>query len=137
MATLGQRVSSELLPYVKQPGQYIGGEINQLVAEGDWQRADVRIAMAFPDTYTIGMSHLGCQILYCLSNQIPGVCAERVYLPWIDAEQRMRQTKLPLWTWDTRQPVASADVLAISLQYEMTFTNILDILELSSQYFII
>ncbi|HUU94507.1 MAG TPA: TIGR03960 family B12-binding radical SAM protein [Phycisphaerae bacterium] len=128
---LRQRVSEELLPYVQQPGQYIGREINQLVADGDWQRADVKVAIAFPDTYTIGMSHLGCQILYWLCNHTPGVCGERVYVPWIDAEQRMRERDIPLFTWDTRQPVASADILAVSLQYEMAFTNVLTLLDLA------
>jgi radical SAM family uncharacterized protein len=128
---LGQRVSDELLPHVRQPAQYIGGEINQLVRPGDWDAADVRIAVAFPDTYTVGMSHLGCQIIYWLANHRDGVCAERVYVPWIDAEQRMRDRNIPLFTWDTRQPVNSCDILAVSLQYEMGFTNLLTLLDLS------
>lgn len=94
-------------------------------------RAEVRVAVAFPDTYKIGMSHLGCQILYWLCNHTPGVCAERVYSPWIDAEKVMRARKIPLFTWDTRQPVASADILAISLQYEMCFTTVLNMLDLA------
>jgi radical SAM family uncharacterized protein len=130
-SALRQRVSDELLPFVKQPGQYIGGEINQLPREGDWQRADVRVAVAFPDTYTIGMSHLGCQIIYWLCNHTPGVSAERVYSPWTDAEARMRDRRIPLFTWDTRQPVASADLLAVSLQYELGFTNLLTLLDLA------
>jgi radical SAM superfamily enzyme YgiQ (UPF0313 family) len=129
--TLRERISNELLPRVKQPGQYIGGEWNQLVQPGDWQAADVKIAIGFPDTYSIGMSHLGCQILYWICNHMPGVCAERVYAPWLDAEQVMRQRNLPLFTWDTRQPVADADIFAISLQYEMGFTNVLMMLDLA------
>jgi radical SAM family uncharacterized protein len=128
---LTQRVREELLPAVRQPGQYIGGELNQLPVPGDWERADVRVAVAFPDTYTIGMSHLGCQILYWLINHTPGCCAERVYCPWIDAEQVMRRRQLPLFTWDTRQEVRSADILAISLQYEMAFTSVLQVLDLA------
>ena len=131
MVSLRERISSDLLPYVTQPGQYIGGEINQLVAPGDWQRADVRVAVAFPDTYTIGMSHLGCQILYWLTNHTPGCCAERVYCPWGDAEGVMRHKGIELFTWDTRQPVRSADILAVSLQYEMAFTCVLQILDLA------
>ena len=131
MVLLRETVSRELLPYVTQPGQYIGGEINQLVAPGDWQRADVRVAVAFPDTYTIGMSHLGCQILYWLINHTPGCCAERVFCPWTDAEAIMREKGIPLFTWDTRQPVSSADILAVSLQYEMSFTSVLQILDLA------
>ena len=129
--SLKNRVSQELLPYVSTPGQYIGGEINQLVRDGDWGRADVRIVVAFPDAYTIGMSHLGCQIIYWLCNHTPGVCAERAYSPWTDAEAVMRAKKIPLFTWDTRQPVADADILAVSLQYELGFTNLLNMLQLA------
>lgn len=128
---LRERVSEELLPRVQQPGQYIGGEWNQLVRPGDWERADIRIAVGFPDAYTIGMSHLGCQIIYWLCNHTPGVCAERVYAPWPDAERVMRERGIPLFTWDTRQPVGSADIFAISLQYEMGFTNLLMMLDLA------
>jgi len=130
--SLRERISEELLPHVRQPGQYIGGEWNQLVSAGDWERADVRVAIGFPDAYTIGMSHLGCQILYWLCNHMPGVCAERVYAPWIDAEQVMRERHLPLFTWDTRQPVSRADIFAVSLQYELGFTNLLTMLDLAS-----
>ncbi len=129
--SLAQRVSEELLPYVRHPAQYIGGEINQLPRPGDWQRADVRLAIAFPDVYGIGISHLGCQVLYWLANCLPGVCAERVYLPWVDAEQAMRQRAIPLFTWDTRQPVRTADILGISLQYELCFTGVLNLLDLA------
>lgn len=131
MPRLHDRVSTELLPFVKHPGQYIGGEINQLVSKGDWERATVRVAVAFPDTYTIGMSHLGCQIIYWLVNHTPGCCAERVYCPWLDAEGVMRHKGIELFTWDTRQPVASADILAVSLQYEMAFTSVLQVLDLT------
>ncbi len=129
--TLQNIVSEKLLPFVQQPGQYIGQEINQLVHPGDWERADVRVAVAFPDTYTIGMSHLGCQIIYWLINHTPGCCAERVFCPWGDAEAIMRHKNIPLFTWDTRQPVASADILAISLQYEMAYTSVLALLDLA------
>lgn len=131
MTTLTQRVSDELLPFVQQPGQYIGGEINQLVQRGDWDCAQLRIALAFPDSYAIGMSHLGSQILYAMCNRIPGVCCERVYVPWIDAEQVMRDKQIPLFTWDTRRYVRDADILAISLQYELTFTNLLTLFDLA------
>lgn len=130
-STLDRRVSEEILPFVQQPGQYIGREINQLVEDGDWDAAAVRVAIAFPDTYTIGMSHLGSQILYWLANHTDGVCAERVFCPWLDAEQIMRDRGIELFTWDTRQPVRSADILAISLQYEMAFTSVLTLLDLA------
>ena len=122
MTPLRDRVRSELLPFVTQPGQYIGGEINQLAQPGDWQKSDVRVAVAFPDAYTIGMSHLGCQILYWLINHTPGCCAERVYCPWGDAEAVMRSKGIELFTWDTKQPVSTADILAISLQYNFSNT---------------
>lgn len=129
--TLPQRVSRQLLPFVSQPAQYIGGEINQLVGDGDWQRAELRLAIAFPDAYALGMSQLGCQIIYWLCNHLPGVCAERVYCPRLDAEQIMRHKKIELFTWDTRRPVAEADILAFSLQYELTYTNLLTMLDLA------
>lgn len=129
--SLAQRVSQELLGRVIQPAQYIGGEINQLVSSGDWERAKVRVAIAFPDTYAIGMSHLGSQILYWICNHLEGVCAERVYCPWIDAERVMRARGIPLFTWDTRRPVHEADVLAVSLQHEMCATNLLTLLDLA------
>ncbi len=131
MESLRYRISRELLPFVNQPGQYIGGEINQLARLGEWEQAEVRVAVAFPDAYTIGMSHLGCQILYWLINHTPRCCAERVFCPWLDAEEVMRRKNIPLFTWDTRQPVASADILAVSLQYEMAFTSVLQILDLA------
>lgn len=128
---LAADVSAYLLPYVRQPAQYIGNEWNQLVRAGDWQAADIRVAVVFPDAYTIGMSHLGCQIIYWLCNHTKGVCAERVYAPWIDAEAVMRARNMPLFTWDTRQPVGSADLFAVSLQYELGFTNLLSMLEMA------
>jgi radical SAM family uncharacterized protein len=130
-STLDCRVGDELLPRVRQPAQYIGGEINQLVRPGDWDAAEVRVVIAFPDVYTIGMSHLGCQILYWIANHTPGVCAERTYCPWWDAEEVMRERGIPLFTWDTRQPVGSADLLAISLQYELGFPGVLNLLDLA------
>jgi radical SAM family uncharacterized protein len=131
MGDLRQRVSQELLPFVKTPGQYVGGEFNQLPKPGDWEQADVRVVVAFPDTYAIGMSHLGCQIIYWLCNQTPGVTAERVFCPWTDAEQVMRAKNIPLFTLDTRQPAAEADIFAVSLQYEMAYSNILTLLDLA------
>jgi radical SAM family uncharacterized protein len=128
---LYKRVSDELLPEVRQPAQYIGNELNQLVKPGDWERADIKVVVAFPDAYTLGMSQLGCQILYWVCNHTPGVCGERTYAPWLDAEKVMRARGIPLFTWDTRQPVADADILAISLQYELCYTTVLNLLDLA------
>ncbi|MHC4695635.1 MAG: TIGR03960 family B12-binding radical SAM protein [Planctomycetota bacterium] len=132
MQTLREKVSYELLPYVRQPGQYIGEEINQLVAAGDWQRAEIKVAVAFPDSYTIGMSNLGCQIIYWVVNYTPNCCAERVFCPWVDAEAIMRSKHIELFTWDTRQPVSSADIFAVSLQHEMAFASVLQMLNLAN-----
>ena len=129
MSELRQRVSDELLPFVRQPAQYIGGEVN--ASTNDWSAADLRVALAFPDTYAIGTSHLGSAILYHIANHMPGVACERVYSPWADAESVMRSKSIPLFTWETRHPVASADVLGITLQYEMNFTNVLALLDLA------
>ncbi len=128
---LSELVSRRLLPHVTQPAQYIGREINQIPHDGDWDRANVRMVIAFPDAYAIGMSHLGCQIIYWLANHTAGVCAERCYTPLLDAEAVMRREGIPLFTWDTRQPVSSADILAFSLQYEMGYTNLLTMLDLA------
>ncbi len=129
--SLARRVSRELLGRVVQPAQYIGSEINQRVDPGDWQRARIRVALAFPDTYALGMSHLGGQILYAVCNAMEGVCAERVYCPWVDAEAVMRERGITLFTWDTRRPVRDADVLALSLQVELGATNVLTMLDLA------
>jgi len=131
LKALRERVARDLLPYVHKPGQYIGSEVNQLVREGDWQRAEIRVAVSFPDTYALGMSHLGTQILYWLINHTPGCCGERVYCPWDDAESIMRDKGIELFTWDTRQPVSSADIFAVSLQYEMSYSSVLQLLDLA------
>ncbi|MCG3181953.1 MAG: hypothetical protein BIFFINMI_04399 [Phycisphaerae bacterium] len=126
---LRQRVSDELLPRVRGPAQYVGGEINSLPR--DWGGAEVRMALAFPDTYAIGMSHLGSQIIYHIANHTAGVACERVFSPWIDAERVMRERGIPLFTWESRRPVAEADLLGVSLQYEMAFTTVLNLLDLA------
>ncbi len=128
---LRKQISEQILPFVEQPAQYIGGEINQLPQPGDWEAAEVKVAVAFPDAYTIGMSHLGSQIIYWLCNHTPGVCAERVYSPWVDAEAIMRRNRIPLFTWDNRRPAGDADLFAVSLQYELGFTNLLQLLDLA------
>lgn len=129
---LSERISRELLPYVTQPGQYIGREFNQLVEDGDWETATVKVALVFPDAYGIGMSHLGSAILYWQCNHTPGVCAERCYTPQVDALEIMLEKQIPLFTWDTRQPVSSADIFAVTLQYELGFTNLLLMLDLAN-----
>lgn len=117
------------LASVKAPAQYVGGEINAVVK--DHAAARVRVAMCFPDTYEIGMSHLGVQILYGLLNREPGMLCERVFAPWSDMEAKMRERGIPLFSLETHTPVRDFDVLGFSLQYEMCFTNVINLLDLA------
>jgi radical SAM family uncharacterized protein len=118
-----------LLGRVTKPGRYIGGEWNQVAK--DWGAASVRIALAYPDIYDIGMSNLGLGILYDLLNRNEEFLAERVYAPWADMEAEMRRTGTPLWTLETHHRVRDCDVFGVSLSYEMDYTNILNMLDLA------
>ncbi|KAF0241314.1 MAG: radical SAM [Planctomycetota bacterium] len=118
-----------LLPLVKAPAQYIGGEMNSVVK--DHAKVAVKVALAFPDTYKIGMSHLGLQILYGLVNREPDMLAERVFAPWSDMEARMRGAGVPLFSLETKTPVRAFDILGFSLQYELSFTNVINMLDLA------
>ena len=97
----------------------------------DWDTCDVRWALAFPDTYEIGMSNLGLAILYDILNRQDGVLAERVYAPWIDMEAAMRASGLPLFSLESRRPLAEFDVIGFSLPYEQLYTNLLNMLDLA------
>lgn len=114
---------------VTSPSQYVGGEVNSIVKEGD--SISVRIALAFPDTYNIGMSHWGLQVLYGAVNKRSDAVAERVFSPWTDMEQIMREQKIPLFSLETHSAVRTFDVLAFSLQYELVYTNVLNMLDLA------
>lgn len=118
-----------ILPLVTTPAQYIGGEVNSIVK--DHAKARVTVALAFPDTYKIGMSHLGLQILYGLLNREPSIAAERVFAPWSDMEARMRAAGVPLFSMETKTPVRAFDILGFSLQYELSFTNVINMLDLA------
>ncbi len=118
-----------ILPLSSSPGQYIGGEVNSVTK--DPQTVDVSFALAFPDTYTIGMSHLGLQVLYAILNNRPDTAAERVFAPWIDMEQLMRDNGVPLFALESRRPVRDFDIVGFSLQYEMCFTTVLNMLDLA------
>ncbi len=126
---LNQIISSTLLPRVRMPGQYIGGEVNEIRSE--YQPGDIAVALAFPDTYAIGMSHLGLAILYKALNDIPGVVAERVFCPWVDVAEVMRDKEIPLFSWESRRPVRQFDILGISLQHELCYSNVLYILDMA------
>ena len=119
----------EILLGVQKPGRYIGGEPNSVVKDPD--TVDIRFCMCFPDVYEIGMSHLGIQILYDLFNRREDTWCERVYSPWMDMDAAMRREGIPLYTLESRTPVKEMDFLGITIQYEMCYTNILQILELS------
>ncbi len=122
-------LSDEILMSIDKPARYIGHEVNMAVK--DLKDIDVRFAMCFPDVYEIGMSHLGIQILYHMFNGMDGVYCERVYSPWTDLDKIMREQHIPLFTLETQTPVKDMDFLGITIQYEMCYTNILQILDLS------
>ena len=118
----------DLLASVSKPSRYIGGEVNS--APKDIAACAVRIALAFPDTYEVGMSHLGLQILYAILNRYQDVAAERCYAPWPDMENLLRTHRLPLTTLETRQPLWAFDLVGFSFQYELSYTNVLNMLDL-------
>ncbi|MFC1735883.1 TIGR03960 family B12-binding radical SAM protein [Candidatus Hydrogenedentota bacterium] len=118
-----------LLPHVQRPGRYIGHEINSV--SKPWDSVDLRVALAFPDVYEIGMSHLGMQILYSIVNMRPDSLCERVFAPWIDLEGLMRSKDVPLLSLESRRPVSNFDVVGFSLQYELCYTTILNMLDLA------
>lgn len=122
-------LSDEILLTIDQPARYIGGELNMV--EKDPASIDIRFAMCFPDVYEIGMSHLGIQILYDMFNRREDVYCERVYSPWPDLHKIMKEQHIPLFALESQQPVKNFDFLGITIQYEMCYTNILQILDLS------
>ncbi len=127
--SIKQILFDEVLPRVSKPGQYAGGERNIVVK--DHASVDLKVALAFPDTYAIGMSHLGLRILYSIINEREDACAERVFAPWIDMEDELRRRELPLVTLETFTPLDRFDVIGFSMQYELGFTNLLNMLELA------
>ena len=122
-------LSDEILMKIEKPARYIGHEINSVVK--DKKTIDVRFCMCFPDVYEIGMSHLGIQILYDMFNRFEDTWCERVYSPWPDLDAIMREEKIPLFALESQEPVKNMDFLGITLQYEMCYTNILQILDLA------
>ena len=122
-------LSDEILMQVEKPARYIGKEINSIVKRPE--DVDIRMAMCFPDVYEIGMSHLGLQILYDMFNGYDDVWCERVYSPWPDLDKIMREKEIPLFGLESQEPVKYLDFLGITLQYEMCYTNILQVLDLA------
>ncbi|MFH1734886.1 MAG: TIGR03960 family B12-binding radical SAM protein [bacterium] len=120
-------ITSQFLPSVEKPERYLGQEMGlpELPV-----RPDLRVVLAFPDLYELGMSYLGLRILYHLANQVEGVACERVFMPWFDAVKRLRELELPLFTLETKTPLHEVDLIGFNLQYELHTTNILAMLDL-------
>ena len=122
-------LSDDILLKVEKPARYIGNEINSVVKNKE--EIAVRFAMCFPDVYEIGMSHLGIQILYDMFNHFEDTWCERVYSPWPDLDTIMREKQIALFALESQDPIKDFDFLGITIQYEMCYTNILQILDLS------
>src|SRR5690348_18417547 len=121
-----RHVYADFIDRVAKPARYLGGEY-QAVVKPD---ADARVCLAFPDVYDIGMSHLGTKILYSLLNNQPRIACERAFAPWLDMETELRARGLPLVSLERQRPLHEFDVVGFSLQYELTFTNVLTLLDL-------
>ena len=119
----------ELLLTVQKPGRYSGGEVNSVIK--DKNKVDVRFAFCFPDTYEIGMSHLGMKILYSQFNARDDIWCERVFAPWVDFEQVMRENNIPLFALESRDSIKDFDIIGFTLQYELSYTNVLNMLSLA------
>ena len=122
-------LSDEILMTIEKPARYIGGEVNAVMK--DKEKVDIRFAMCFPDVYEIGMSHLGIQILYDMFNKREDTWCERVYSPWNDMDKVMREQQIPLFALESQDPIKDFDFLGITIQYEMCYTNILQVLDLA------
>jgi radical SAM family uncharacterized protein len=129
MPLIDPQLLHRILPDVQKPGRYTGGEWNSVVK--DWKGTHVRVALAFPDIYDLGMSNLGLFLLYDIINRRPDMLAERVFLPWPDMEAAMKQADLPLYSLENKRPILDFDILGISLPYEQLYTNTLNLLDLA------
>ncbi len=124
------REVEKLLLKVQKPGRYVGGELNEVIK--DKNDVDVRFAFCFPDTYEVGMSHLGMKILYSLFNSRDYIWCERVFAPWVDMEELMVQNNIPLYALESGDPISDFDFIGFTLQYELSFTNMLNMLKLGN-----
>lgn len=121
--------AEKLLPMVQKPGRYTGGELNSVIKNPE--DVDIRFAFCFPDTYEIGMSHLGMKILYSLLNKREDTWCERVFVPWVDMEELMRKNDVPLFALESSDEIKDFDVIGFTLQYELCYTNVLNMLDLA------
>ncbi len=124
-----KKITDHILYKVEKPSRYVGGELNQVVK--DPKDVDIRFAFCFPDVYEVGMSHLGTRILYHTINQRKDTYCERVFAPWPDMEAELRKNEIPLMTLETKDPLTAFDILGFTLQYEMSYTNILNMLDMA------
>jgi radical SAM family uncharacterized protein len=123
------RALDQVLPFVQKPARYTGGEYNSVTKP--WDSIPHRLALAFPEVYELGMSNLGLAILYDVVNEKPDMLAERTFLPWVDMQEAMKRAQIPLYSLESRRPLADFDVLGISLPYEQVYTNVLALLNLA------
>ncbi len=126
---IDEALLDQILPQVSKPARYTGGEWNSVVK--DWEQVEVKIALAYPETYEVGMSNLGLMILYDIVNRQESLLAERVYAPWIDMEAAMRRAGVPLFSLESRRPLRDFDIIGFSLPYELNYTNVLNMLDLA------
>ena len=125
---LTERINRRFLPFVRRPSRYIGGEINQI--KKDLTLCDLTVALCFPDIYEVAMSYTGLAIIYDILNKIDGVAAERVFAPWIDAENLLREKEIPLFSLESKASLASFDIVGFSMTNELCYTNVLNMLDL-------
>ncbi|MBE6053937.1 MAG: TIGR03960 family B12-binding radical SAM protein [Clostridium sartagoforme] len=123
------KITDHILYKVEKPSRYVGGELNQVVKNP--KDVDIRFAFCFPDVYEVGMSHLGTRILYHTINERKDTYCERVFAPWPDMEAELRKNEIPLMTLETKDPLTDFDILGFTLQYEMSYTNILNMLDMA------
>ncbi len=128
MHPLSDKIKKDLLPFVMKPGRYIGSELGAIRKD---HQGKLKVALAFPDVYEIGMSYLGLAILYNLINRRPDCVAERVFAPWVDAEEIMRKEAIPLFSMETHTPLKEFDVVGFSLTYELNYATVLNMLDLA------
>ncbi|TGY42607.1 TIGR03960 family B12-binding radical SAM protein [Clostridium sartagoforme] len=124
-----KKLTDHILYKVEKPSRYVGGELNQVVKNP--KEVDIRFAFCFPDVYEVGMSHLGTRILYHTINERKDTYCERVFAPWPDMEAQLRENEIPLMTLETKDPLTEFDILGFTLQYEMSYTNILNMLDMA------
>ena len=123
------RISDDILYRVEKPSRYVGGELNEIIKNP--KDVNIRFAFCFPDVYEVGMSHLGTRILYHTLNERKDIWCERVFAPWPDMENLMRENNIALYALESKDPITNFDFLAFTLQYEMSYTNVLNMLNMA------